>query len=275
MLWLVDVDAHEPLLPPAPLPELERRLSAYRRRHRRRRALAATAAVVAVALPALAVVRAGGGRGDLRVATDGIAVAPTTAVADVGRPLSTTTTEQEPADGRLRQSYVAPSYQPGSGALASFRVDPAPSSVQPRLSEAEVLTAFDASDAAPRPYGSDYVTIVRFGRFSGNVANPPAPDRALTGSHPVEGEPAWLVVFDGIRLRESTPARNPDAPPVDQGSTAPTVRRTGHAAAVLSDSTARLLSGFTISSGPAGLGGAISPRQAWTSHSRTENARVP
>lgn len=258
---MVDLDAllrdlaEYPLAPPAALSELERRLSAYRRRHRRLRALAATAAVVAVALPALAVVRAGEGNDDLRVATDGIAVAPTSAVPDVARPASTSRIEQAPADGRLRRSYVTPSYQPGSGALASFRVDPAPSSLQPRLSEAEVLAAFDASDAAPRPYGSDYVTIVRFGLFSGNVSNAPAPDGTLTGSRPVEGEPAWLVVFDGIRLREGGAARNPDAPPVDQGSTAPTVeeRRTGHAAAVISDSTARLLSGYTMASGPAGI----------------------
>ena len=167
----------------------------------------------------------------------------------------TTTDTQGPADGRLRQSYVTPAYQPGSGALASFRMDPAPSSVQPRVSEAQVLAAFDVSDAAPRPSGSDYVTIVRFGLFSGNVANPPAPDRTLTGSHPVEGEPAWLVVFDGIRMRESGAARNPDAPPVDQGSTAPPVeqRRTGHGAAVISDSTAQLLSGYMTASGPSGV----------------------
>lgn len=180
---MVDLDAmlgdlaEEALAPPAPRPELERRLWAYRRRHRRLRALAATAAVVAVALPALAVVRGGGGRDDLRVATDGSAVAPTTEIHDVGRPSPTTTNEQAPADGRLGQPYVTPSYQPGSGALASFRVDPAPSSVQPRLTEAEVLAAFDASEAAPRLYGCDYLTIVRFGLFSGNVANPPAPDR--------------------------------------------------------------------------------------------------
>ncbi len=257
---MVDVDAllrdlaDEALAPPAPLTELERRVSVYRRRHRRLRTLAATVAVVAVALPALAVVRGGGGRDDLRVAADGIA-APTTAIPEVGRSSPTTTNAQAPADGRLRQPYVTPSYQPGSGALASFRVDPAPSSVQPRLSEAQVLAAFDGSDAAPRPYGSDYVTIVRFGLFSGNVANPPAPDRTLTGSHPVEGEPAWLVVFDGIGLRESGAARNPDAPPVDQGSTSPSVeqRRIGHGAAVISDSTAQLLSGYMTASGPAGV----------------------
>lgn len=256
---MVDLDAllrdlaEEPLAPPAPMPELERRLWRHRRRHRRLRALAATAAVVAVALPALAVVRGGAGRDDLRVATDGIAVGRTTAVPNEAMPSPTTTIQQAPTDGRLRQSYVTPSYQPGSGALASFRVDPAPSSIQPRLSEAQVLAAFDASDAAPRPYGSDYVTIVRFGLFSGNVSDPPAPDGTLTGSHPVEGEPAWLVVFDGIRLREGGPARNPDTPPVEQGSTAPTELRTGHAASVISDSTARLLSGYTISSGPSGM----------------------
>ena len=258
---MVDVDsmlrdlADEALAPPAPLTELERRVSVYRRRHRRLRTLAATVAVVAFALPALAVVRGGGGREDLRVATDGIAVTPTTATPEVGRSSPTTTIAQAPADGRLRQPYVTPSYQPGSGALASFRVDPAPSSVQPRLSEAQVLAAFDVSDAAPRPSGSDYVTIVRFGLFSGNVANPPAPDRTLTGSHPVEGEPAWLVVFDGIRLQESGAARNPDALPVDAGSAAPPVeqRRIGHGAAVISDSTAQLLSGYMTASGPAGV----------------------
>jgi hypothetical protein len=257
---VVDVDAmlrdlaDEALAPPAPLTELERRVSVYRRRRRRLRTLAATVAVVAVALPALAVVRAGGGRDDLRVAT-GIAVGPTTATSEVGRSSTTTTNTQAPADGRLRQPYVTPSYQPGSGALASFRVDPAPSSVQPSLSDAQVLAAFDVSDAAPRPSGSDYVTIVRFGLFSGNVSNPPAPDGNLTGSHPVEGEPAWLVVFDGIRLRESGAARNPDAPPVDQGSTAPPgeQRRIGHGAAVISDSTAQLLSGYMTASGPAGV----------------------
>ena len=258
---MVDLDAllrdlaDEPLAPPAPMPELERRLARYRRRHRRLRALVATAAVVTVALPALAVVRAGGGHDDLRVATDGITVSSTTAVPGLGGPRPTTTIEQAPADGRLRQPYVTPSYQPGSGALSSFRVDPAPSSVQPRLSEAQVLAAFDTSDAAPRPYGSDYVTIVRFGLFSGAVANPPAPDRTLTGSYLVEGEPAWLVVFDGVRQREGGAARNPDTSPIDQRSTAPSAGepRTGHAVAVISDSTARLLSGYAISSGPAGV----------------------
>lgn len=243
--------ADEPLAPPVPLPKLDRRLSSYRRRHRRRRA---AVSVVAIAVSAFAAVRADPGGDDLRVATDGIA-ASTTAVHDFGRPQPTTAIEQAPADGRLRQPYVTPSYQPGSGALASFRVDPAPASVQPRLTETQVLAAFDSSDAAPRPYGSDYVTIVRFGLFSGNVSDPPAPDRTLTGSHPVKGEPAWLVVFDGIRLLERGPARDPGAPAYDQGSTTPTVeeRRTGHAAAVIRDSTARLLSGYTISSGPAGI----------------------
>jgi len=190
-----------------------------------------------------------------RLLANGITVSSTTAVPDLGRPQPTTTINQAPADGRLRQPYVTPSYQPGSGALSSFRVDPAPSSVQPRLSEAEVLAAFDASDAAPRPFGSDYVTIVRFGLYSGAVANPAAPDGTLTGSHLVEAEPAWLVVFDGVRLRERGPARNPDTSPTDQGSTGPTAGepRTGHAVAVLSDFTARLVSGYTISSGPAGI----------------------
>ena len=258
---MVDLDAmprdlaDEPLAPPAPMPELERRLSAYRDGHRWHRILAATAAVVAVALPAVAVGLEDGRHDNLRVATDGIAVAPTMAAPEVARPGPTTRSLEAPADGRLRQAYVTPSYQPGSGALASLRVDPAPSSVQPMLTEAQVLAAFDASDAAPRPYGSDYVTIVRFGLFSGNVANPPALDRTLTGSHPVDGEPAWLVVFDGIRLREGGAARNPDAPPVDQGSTAPAVeeRRIGHGAAVISDSSAQLLSGYMTASGPAAV----------------------
>lgn len=250
---MVDLDAmlrglaDEPLAPPSPLRELERRASLHRRRHRRLRALITTAMVAVVALPALAVLRGEGGGGDLRVATDGTATtAPTVASPNGGLASPTTADGHVPADGRLRQPYVSPSYQPGSGALGSFRVDPAPDAVRPRMGEAQVLAAFDASDAAPRPPGSDHVTIVRFGLFSGNVSNPPGPDGKLTGTHPLHEERAWLVVFDGIELRDG----GGPAIPVD-GPTVPT--RTGYAVAIIGDDEGELLGGLMMTAGSSGV----------------------
>ncbi len=155
-----------------------------------------------------------------------------------------------PLDGRLLEPYVSRSYQAGSGALGSFRIDPAPATTRPRMTEQQALAAFEASDAGPRPSGAQTVTVARFGLFSGNVENAPAPDGTLTGTHPVDLEPAWLIVFDGVDLRASGPLRNPDAPSTS-GAADP---RKGHAVVVISDKTAQpLLAGMTISSGPSGV----------------------
>lgn len=87
-------------------------------------------------------------------------------------------------------------YAPELHALGKYRMDPAPTSAQPRLSESEALDAF-----AQGPTGGflreGAHPFARFGLFSGEHA-PQAPDGSYGESLPVSLRPAWLVVVSGV-----------------------------------------------------------------------------
>jgi hypothetical protein len=87
-------------------------------------------------------------------------------------------------------------YTPELHALGNYRMDPAPTSVLPRLSESEALDAF-----AQGPTGGflreGAHAFARFGLFSGEHA-PQAPDGGYGESVPVSLRPAWLVVVSGV-----------------------------------------------------------------------------
>ena len=159
-----------------------------------------------------------------------------------------------PEDGRLHRSYLPEGYRADSIALSSFRVDPAPADTVPRLSLADALRSFEATPAASVARQAGTTVVLRFGLFTGNVANPLAPgSNALTGSHELRAEPAWLVLIDGVRSSPSGggavgPSEvgatvNPSAP----GITAPPPNiGVGYAVTVIADADGRLLTGMTI-----------------------------
>lgn len=264
---MVDLDtllhslADDALALPVPLEDLQLRTVRRRRRRRVVRGAAAIGIAVVLAVPALAVLRHEGPR-DVSVAAG---PTPTTSQATSGTEPATTTTTEAPAsaDGRLTRPYTSASYQPDSGALGSFRVDPAPTAITPRMSAEQALAAVVATEAGWFPASSDRTTIVRFGLFTGNVSNPPAPDHTLTGSHPVAGEPAWVVVVEGVNVSPSGGGRAGSAistnGPSDAGTTAPAISTTltatpetpvkGYAVTVLSDATGELLTGLSITGG--------------------------
>lgn len=159
-----------------------------------------------------------------------------------------TQTSDASADGRLRRSYLAPGYRSDSGALGNFRVDPAPDTLVPQSTEADVLRAFKASEAGSIGSQPGTTTIARFGLFTGNVANPPASDGRLTGTHPVEGQPAWIILVDGVKFMRSGGAdRNPDAVATTRAPSDPH----SYAVTAVSDSDGRLLTGLLITGGSA------------------------
>ncbi len=166
-----------------------------------------------------------------------------------------------PDDGRLRRAYVPVGYRPGDGSLSSYRVDPPPDDVTPALSRADAVRAFEATDAALVVHQAGTTVMARFGLFTGNVLNPPAPDHALTGTHQVQQLPAWLILIDGVR---SSPSGGGTVdPPAMLGVSpagAPTVATTvttaagdrivtGYAVAVITDPEGGLLTGLTIAGG--------------------------
>jgi hypothetical protein len=207
---------------------------------RRRGVLVAAAAAAAVAL-GLAGLNAV--RGEPRR----VAVAVTAGSPGVAA-LPSPTGAPPPADDRLQAPYVASGYGADSACLCSFRVLPAPAQVGPRLTGEQALAAFDAAGAGPLPAAPTAATV-RFGLFDGNVSNPPGAGGRLTGVHPVREEPAWMIVFDGIRLRSASAAI------VSGGDGAPPglPERTGYAVAVVSDATGALLSELTMTGGSSGV----------------------
>lgn len=215
-------------------------------------------------------------RGDQdRQTTTVLSGAPTTTVAsakgavsgDLGpplvvTPLPATTTPPPPVDGRLRHSYVPLGYRSDSPALSSFRVDPAPAELASQLSPAEALRAFQAhADAASVTRQAGTTVTVRFGLFTGNVANPLEPgSNALTGTHQVQDVPAWLVLIDGVRTAGSgggaggSSVSSADGGVVTTLATATTAPPpsnliTGYAVTAISDGDGRLLTGLMITGG--------------------------
>jgi hypothetical protein len=174
--------------------------------------------------------------------TDGhghVIVAAGTTTTVIGHPENATPTDAptgpalapsglSPDDGRLHQPYATAQYRPGSAGMDSWRMDPAPASLASRLSAAQALALFRAINHVPGD--ANATTVVRFGLFTGNEANPPGPppNHPLTGSHPVGPLPAWIVLVDGIQM-------GPAAGPPEPSTTVPTAPLKGHAMAVISD----------------------------------------
>jgi hypothetical protein len=86
-------------------------------------------------------------------------------------------------------------YAPELHALSNYRMDPAPTSTLPRLSESEALDAFAGAHGDFLREGAH--AFARFGLFSG-VHAPQAPDGSHGESLPVSLQPAWLVVVSGV-----------------------------------------------------------------------------
>lgn len=195
---------------------------------------------------------AGGGNGSV----DRIGQAART---DLGPPIQLTPLPAGgapmPDEGRLHRSYLAEGYQADSMALSSFRVDPAPADVMPGLSVAEALRSFNATAAASVARQEGTTMVLRFGLFTGNVANPLAPgSNALTGTRELRAEPAWLLLIDGVRSlpsgggaaagpSEVGTTGNPPAPGI---TAAPPKVLVGYAATVIADADGRPLTGMTI-----------------------------
>lgn len=178
-------------------------------------------------------------------------------------PLPATSTPPPPVDGRLRHSYVPLGYRSDSPALSSFRVDPAPAELASQLSQAEALRAFQAhADAASVTRQAGTTVTVRFGLFTGNVANPLEPgSNTLTGTHQVQDVPAWLVLIDGVRTAGSGGgAGGSSVSSADSGGVVTTLATattapppsnliTGFGVTAISDGDGHLLTGLMITGG--------------------------
>jgi len=117
-------------------------------------------------------------------------------------------------------------------------MDPAPATLNPRLSEAQALALFQASEMGKMAAGANTTTTLRFGLFSGNGPNPTLPDHHLTGSHPIGPLPAWIVLVDGIEMMPSGPGSVAGSPVVTR------LPAKGYALAVISDSDGSALTGL-------------------------------
>lgn len=237
---------------------------------------AVTTGVVVVLVAAIGLsVRATPDRQATAVLSGGLPNAPTTTVATVGAasgdlepplvvtPLPATSSPPPPVDGRLRHAYVPLGYRSDSPALSSFRVDPAPADVGAQLSPADALRAFQAhAEAASVTRQAGTTVTVRFGLFTGNVANPLQPgSNTLTGTHEVREVPAWLVLIDGVRTAGSGGgAGGSSVSSADSGGVVTTLATvttapppsnlmTGYAVTVISDGDGRLLTGLMITGG--------------------------
>jgi len=200
----------------------------------------AVAAVVAVAV--LVAGRPGHQAGQV------VASNPATTVtgSNGGAPSVTTTTgaqtaapSPKPVDGRLHRPYVPAEYKVGSASMDSWRMDPAPPDVKPRLSQAQVLALLGRSAPGDHTAQPHTTTTVRFGLFTGNGPNPsgPPPDHLLTGSHPIGPLPAWIILVDGIELVPSGGGFSPG------GSVVPVTPVRGYALTVVSDQDGHDLTG--------------------------------
>ncbi|MDP1804415.1 MAG: hypothetical protein Q8K72_04555, partial [Acidimicrobiales bacterium] len=246
------------------------------RSQRTLRQVLTTGGVVVVILAAIGLsVRANADRQATTVLSGG-PLAPTTTLAsaagaasgDLGPPLVVTpllppSNPPPPVDGRLRRAYVPLGYRSDSPALSSFRVDPAPPNVAAQLSPAEALRAFQAhGEAASQTRQAGTTVTVRFGLFTGNVANPLEPgSNTLTGTHQVQEVPAWLVLIDGVRTAGSGGgAGGSSVSSADSGGVGTTLATvttaappsnlvTGYAVTVISDGGGRLLTGLMITGG--------------------------
>lgn len=120
---------------------------------------------------------------------------------------------------RLQEGWATPGYDPGSPALGTFRVDPAPPSAAPRRSAHEAI-AIAATTGNVSANTSGTRTVARFGLFTGNlVIVGTDANHTLQGARRVSGVPAWLVVTDGVEVVNF----GGGAPPLPPGVSAPSV----------------------------------------------------
>jgi hypothetical protein len=103
-------------------------------------------------------------------------------------------------NNRLAEAWATPGYDPGSQALGTFRVDPAPSSAAPRRSAQQAITlAAHTGNVSVNAPGTR--TVARFGLFTGNlVIIGTDANHTLQGARQVSDVPAWLVVTDGVEV---------------------------------------------------------------------------
>jgi hypothetical protein len=127
------------------------------------------------------------------------AAEPTTSIV-------TTTSTTTPYDGRLHVPFQTAEYAEGSASMGSWKIDVAPAEVQPKMTADQVVTRFQAGDFG-RSFKREAGTFrAYFGVFHGNAPNPNAPDGRLTGTHPIGGVAAWLILVEGISGAPSGPA---------------------------------------------------------------------
>jgi hypothetical protein len=116
------------------------------------------------------------------------------------------------------------------------------------MTRADAIAAFKASSSGGLTNQPGNSTVAAyFGLFTGNAANPSAPDGRLTGSHPIGPLPAWLVVVDGLKIVGSGGGGvSPGSPPTTQELPGP-----GYALNVLRDGDGQNLTGVSETGGTA------------------------
>jgi len=146
-----------------------------------------------------------------------------------------------PAGSRLVGS-IDQGYRPGLLSLGNYRMDPAPLSITPRLTEVRAIHVLATSDAKAYLRLPGARTIARFGLFSGAEATP-----TQTGSigqpHVIKARPAWLVIISGLTV---FPVGGVILPRSAQPTPTPAH---GWLLAVVYDDTGALHNGLTITSG--------------------------
>jgi len=174
-----------------------------------------------------------------------VSLAPSVASVTSSAVLPSASPSPSNQDERLHHVFFSPQWQAASPCLCSFRVDPAPATVTPRHTAAQMLSIFEQRDGWVGPGTS---TTVRFGLFSGNkpLNGVPAGHQQV-GARPVVDVPAWLIVVNGVEVASSGGGASRDMSPRALPSPRP-----GYALTVLGDRDGRDLT-LLEESGPAGL----------------------
>jgi hypothetical protein len=121
---------------------------------------------------------------------------PLGSVAAVSHHLSTPPPDQPPVNaGRLMQTYDG-GYDPQGYSLGNYRMDPAPRSIHPKMTSAQVLDKLYGGEDASFATAPGARVIVRFGLFSGFDAT--SKNGTYGPTRAVVRRPAWLVVISGV-----------------------------------------------------------------------------
>src|SRR5438094_9547900 len=99
-------------------------------------------------------------------------------VTSLAQPMSTTYAPQ-PDDGRLHRPYATDEYSVGSPSMGSWRADPAPDVLTPRLTQAQVIRLVRAGPVGGQSETSGATFTARFGLWTGNLPNPETSDHHL------------------------------------------------------------------------------------------------